>query len=102
VVSKHLNIFVVEDEALIRMMVVEMLEELGHTIAAEAGHLDKALELAGSVDFDLAVLDVIVAVVGQAVILVGDLRPSRPPPGGGMITAAAVMKAGAIEFPAGP
>jgi CheY-like chemotaxis protein len=61
VVSKHLNIFVVEDEALIRMMVVEMLEELGHSIAAEAGHLDKALELAGSVDFDLAVLDVNIA-----------------------------------------
>jgi len=56
--QKNLRVFVVEDEALIRMMVVDMLEELGHTIAAEAGHLDKALELAGSIDFDLAVLDV--------------------------------------------
>jgi hypothetical protein len=30
----------------------------GFRIAAEAGHLDKALELAGSIDFDLALLDV--------------------------------------------
>ena len=48
------------------------------------------------------IVALIVAVVGQAVILVGDLRPSKPPHGGGMITSAAVMKAGAIEFPAGP
>lgn len=48
------------------------------------------------------VIALIVAVLGQAAILFGDLRPSKPPPGGGMITAAAVMKAGAMEFPAGP
>ena len=43
---------------MIRMMAVEMLEELGHSIAAEAGSLDKALELAQTTDFDLAVLDI--------------------------------------------
>ena len=53
-----LRVLVVEDEAIIRMMVVGMLEELGHTIAAEAGHLDKAVELARSTNFDIAVLDV--------------------------------------------
>ena len=56
--AKGLKVLVVEDEAIIRMMVVGMLEELGHTIAAEAGHLDKAIELARSADFDIAVLDV--------------------------------------------
>ena len=55
---KGLRILLVEDEAMIRMMVVDMLEELGHTIAAEAGHLDKAIELGRSADFDLAILDV--------------------------------------------
>jgi CheY-like chemotaxis protein len=56
--TKSLKVFIVEDEAMIRMMEVDMLEELGHSIAAEAGHLDKAIELARSTDFDLAILDV--------------------------------------------
>src|ERR1700761_2571973 len=42
---------------MIRMMVVDMLEELGHTVAAEAGNLDQALRCAQSVEFDLAILD---------------------------------------------
>ena len=33
---KGASIFLVEDEALIRMMIVEMLEELGHRVVAEA------------------------------------------------------------------
>jgi CheY-like chemotaxis protein len=52
------SVFLVEDEALIRMMVVEMLEELGHSVAAEAGGIDEAMRLAQSADFDLAILDV--------------------------------------------
>lgn len=48
------------------------------------------------------IVALIVAVLGQAAILFGDFRPSNPPSGGGMITAAAVTKAGAIEFPAAP
>jgi DNA-binding response OmpR family regulator len=51
-------VFVVEDEAMIRMMVVDMLEELGHSVSAEAGRLDQAFQLAQSTDFDLAILDV--------------------------------------------
>jgi CheY-like chemotaxis protein len=34
-------VFVFEDEAMIRMMVVEMLEELGHSISAEARRLEQ-------------------------------------------------------------
>jgi hypothetical protein len=41
--AKGLRVFVVEDEAMIRMMVADMLEELGHITAAEAGRLDQAL-----------------------------------------------------------
>jgi CheY-like chemotaxis protein len=53
-----LRILLIEDEAMIRMMVVDMLQELGHVIAGEAGSLDLARERAQSADFDLAILDV--------------------------------------------
>jgi CheY-like chemotaxis protein len=39
---KGASIFLVEDEALIRMMIVEMLEELGHRVVAEAGSIEAA------------------------------------------------------------
>lgn len=52
------SVFLVEDEVLIRMMVTDMLEELGHTIAAEAGNLAAAMALAKSAKFDFAILDV--------------------------------------------
>ena len=35
------SVFLVEDEVMIRMMVADMLEELGYSIAAEAGEIDK-------------------------------------------------------------
>jgi CheY-like chemotaxis protein len=76
--AKGFRVFVVEDEAMIRMMVVDMLEELGHSVSAEAGRLDQALQLAQSTDFDLAILDVNldgkIVTPGGAV----DRRP-RPP-----------------------
>ena len=55
---KDLSIFVVEDEALIRMMIVEMLEELGHRVIAEAGNIHEAESLARDTGFDLAVFDI--------------------------------------------
>lgn len=51
-------VFLVEDEVLIRMMVADMVTDLGHTVAAEAGDLQTALELASNAVFDVAVLDV--------------------------------------------
>jgi CheY-like chemotaxis protein len=57
----NLSIFVVEDEALIRMMVIEMLEELGHRVVAEAGSVQAAAPLARTCIFDLAVFDINVA-----------------------------------------
>jgi DNA-binding NtrC family response regulator len=52
-----LSILLVEDEAMIRMMVADMVEELGHRVAAEAGNINQAMELAQSATFDLAILD---------------------------------------------
>ncbi len=52
------KIFLVEDEALIRMMLVDMLEELGHAVVAEAGHIEDALRLAHDPGFDIAILDI--------------------------------------------
>jgi CheY-like chemotaxis protein len=52
------RVLVVEDELMIRMLLSDMLEELGYTIAAEAGRLDEALEAAKTAEFDLAILDV--------------------------------------------
>lgn len=51
------SVLLVEDEVMIRMMVADMLEELGYTIVAEAGDIDEAQ--ARSVHrFDIAILDV--------------------------------------------
>ena len=52
------DIFLVEDETLIRMMVAEMAEELGHCVVAEAGSIEDAQPLAENARFDLAILDV--------------------------------------------
>lgn len=52
-----LRILVVEDEALVRLMLADMLAELGHEVAAQAARLDAAVGLAAEADYDLAVLD---------------------------------------------
>jgi CheY-like chemotaxis protein len=54
-------IFVVEDEVLIRMMLIDMIEELGHRVVAEAGNVRDAQALAKTAIFDLAILDVNIA-----------------------------------------
>jgi len=61
----QLAVFVLEDEALIRMMIVQMLEELGHRVVAEAGSLSAALALAETAEFDLALLDINIAGSGS-------------------------------------
>lgn len=55
---QQLKILLVEDEALIRMMLVDMLEELQHRVVAEAGSIGDARALAETAVFDLAILDV--------------------------------------------
>jgi DNA-binding response OmpR family regulator len=69
-------VLLVEDEVMIRMMVADMLEELGYTIAGEAGDIDEAVRLVQATDFDIAILDVnvngkVITPVAEAVQLRG-------------------------------
>jgi CheY-like chemotaxis protein len=52
------RVLVVEDELMIRMLLQDMLTDLGHTLAGEAGRIEDALALAKESEFDLAILDV--------------------------------------------
>lgn len=56
--GSHKRLLVVEDEFLIRMLLEDMLDELGYAVAAAAGRVDEATELAKSAEFDMAILDV--------------------------------------------
>jgi CheY-like chemotaxis protein len=52
------RVLVVEDELMIRMLLQDMLADLGHTVAGEAGRIEEALALAKEGEFDVAILDV--------------------------------------------
>jgi CheY-like chemotaxis protein len=72
------SVFLVEDEVMIRMMVADMLEELGYRVAAEAGEIGEAIKLAESADFDFAILDV--NVNGKVITPVAELITARNRP----------------------
>ena len=72
------TVFLVEDEVMIRMMVADMLEELGYIVAAEAGEIEEAIRLAQTTYFDLAILDV--NVNGKVISPVADLIKARNRP----------------------
>jgi len=55
-----------------------MLEELGFSVAAEAGEINEALRLAQSTDFDIAILDV--NVNGKVISPVAELIQARNRP----------------------
>ena len=55
--AKKTKLLVVEDDAMILMVLADMLCELGYTVAAEAASIDEALEATRKTDFDLAILD---------------------------------------------
>jgi CheY-like chemotaxis protein len=52
-----LRVLLVEDESLVRLLVGELVVELGHEVVAEAHRVDRALELARTAEYDLAILD---------------------------------------------
>ena len=56
--NKPVRILVAEDEALIRMDLVEMLQEAGYTVVAQATNGEEAIALATEHHPDLAILDV--------------------------------------------
>lgn len=71
-------VFLVEDEVMIRMMVSDMLEELGYRVVAEAGEISEAIRLLQSTEFDFAILDV--NVNGKVISPVADLIKARNRP----------------------
>ena len=56
--TKAPRILVVEDEYLIRMLLEDMLADLGYEITGAVGTIAEASELAAKADFDIAILDV--------------------------------------------
>jgi CheY-like chemotaxis protein len=72
------RVLVVEDEFLIRMLLEDMLDELGYAVAGVAGRLEEAAEMAKSGVFDLAILDV--NLDGEDVFPVADILAGRGVP----------------------
>jgi CheY-like chemotaxis protein len=69
------RILVVEDEFLIRMLLEDMLTDLGYALVGVAGRVDEATQLAKTTEFDLAILDV--NLDGHDVYPVADLIAGR-------------------------
>jgi CheY-like chemotaxis protein len=72
------RILVVEDELMIRMLLEDLLGELGYTVAAEAARIEEALDAAKNADFDIAILDV--NLNGQPISPVADALVARGMP----------------------
>jgi CheY-like chemotaxis protein len=69
------RVLLVEDEYLIRMLLEDMLAELGYTIAEAVGTIAEASKLAASGVFDIAILDV--NVDGEEIYPVADILAKR-------------------------
>jgi CheY-like chemotaxis protein len=72
------RVLVVEDEPMIRLLLDDMLADLGYTMVAEAGRLDEALTLAKDGEFDVAILDV--NLNGQPITPVVEILNARAVP----------------------
>jgi CheY-like chemotaxis protein len=72
------NILVVEDEIMIRLLLEDMLDDLGYTIAAAVGRIDEAVKIARTGEFDIAILDV--NLNGQTVSPVAEILEERGVP----------------------
>lgn len=69
------RVLVVEDEYLIRMLLEDMLEELGYDMAAGVGTLSEASVAASRGDFNVAILDV--NLDGEEIYPVADILAQR-------------------------
>jgi CheY-like chemotaxis protein len=69
------RVLVVEDEYLIRMLLEDMLADLGYGVAAAVGTVAEASEFATSGDFNAAILDV--NLDGQEIFPVADILAGR-------------------------
>jgi len=73
--AKQAKLLVVEDDVLTRMLLADMLGEIGYIVAAEAASIDEALEATRKTDFDLALLDA--DLKGKSVSPVADALVAR-------------------------
>src|SRR4029079_7419441 len=72
------RILVVEDEYLIRMLLEDMLADLGYEVAASVGNIPEASGVAAKDAFDGALLDV--NLDGQEIYPVAEIRAKRGGP----------------------
>jgi DNA-binding NtrC family response regulator len=72
------DIFIVEDDTLIAMLLEDMLVDLGYRVCASAPDLERALTTARDTEFDAAILDVSLA--GQSSLPVAKLLDERGKP----------------------
>lgn len=72
------RILVVEDEYLIRMLLEDMLADIGYELAAGVGTIAEASELAAAGDFHAAILDV--NLDGKEIYPVADILAERGVP----------------------
>lgn len=72
------RVLVVEDDAMVCIMLEDMLGELGYIIAAQAARIDGALEAVRTGEFDLAILDINVG--GEAISPVAEALAARGTP----------------------
>ena len=70
-----MRLLVVEDEYLIRMLLEDMLADLGYDVAAAVGTMAEAREQAATGDFTAAILDV--NVDGQEIFPVAEILARR-------------------------
>ncbi|HMH69323.1 MAG TPA: response regulator [Pinirhizobacter sp.] len=69
------RVLIVEDEPMVGMMIEDMLRDRGYAIAGVAPNLPVALELASSLELDVAMLDVNLA--GERSFAVADVLRQR-------------------------
>jgi CheY-like chemotaxis protein len=72
------RVLVVEDEYLIRMLLEDMLADLGYAVAAAVGSIAEARAHAADGDFNAAILDV--NLEGQEIFPVADILAARSLP----------------------
>ena len=72
------RVLIVEDEYLIRLLLEDMLEELGYNIAAVAANFDEGATHAKDTQVDVAILDV--NIDGQQVFPIADTLKGRGVP----------------------
>lgn len=70
-----LKVLVVEDEAMVAMLIEDMLEDLGCTVVGSIASLAKACDAAATADMDVAMLDMNIA--GQKVFPVAEILRER-------------------------